>query len=305
MSASQDGLFHSMPFADWKTSVEPKIVGAVNLHSVLSRSPLDFFIMTSSVSGVLGTPGQSNYAAANSYLDSLARHRRAQGDNQTAISLVLPMVLGVGVVAENADLEDALTRKGMYGIDEEHLLQSFEAAVTASSTTAAAADIAPSDHIVVGLDPSRLQRAINSNDAGSDMDCFWMADARFSHAAHDIRSNDSAGGAGGPGGSGQSILATIKAAAGPAEAVRAVTEHFVDKLSRMLLLGPDEFEEVDARSIADYGVDSMVGAELRNWIFVEYRMDVPFQQLLGPTLTVPRFAAQVCAAHGVVEEEKA
>lgn len=294
-----------MPFADWKTSVEPKIVGAVNLHSVLSRTPLDFFIMTSSVSGVLGTPGQSNYAAANSYLDSLARHRRAQGDNQTAISLVLPMVLGVGVVAENADLEDALTRKGMYGIDEEHLLQGFEAAVTASSSASAAADSAPpSDHIVVGLDPSKLQRAINSNEAGSgDMDCFWMADTRFSHAVHDIRSsNDSAGG--GPGGSGQSILATVKAAASsPAEAMRAVTEHFVDKLSRMLLLGPEEFEEVDARSIADYGVDSMVGAELRNWIFVEYRMDVPFQQLLGPTLTVPKFAAQVCAAHGVVGEE--
>jgi hypothetical protein len=297
MPASQDGLFHSMPFADWKTSVEPKIVGAVNLHSVLSRTPLDFFIMTSSVSGVLGTPGQSNYAAANSYLDSLARYRRAQGDHQTAISLVLPMVLGVGVVAENADLEDALTRKGMYGIDEEHLLQGFEAAVMASAD-----DDAPSDHVVVGLDPSKLQRAINFNEAGGDMDCFWMADPRFSHAVHDIRSNDSAAGAGGSGGSGQSILATVKGAASPAEAMRAVTEHFVEKLSRMLLLGPEEFEEVDARSIADYGIDSMVGAELRNWIFVEYRMDVPFQQLLGPTLTVPKFAAQVCAAHGVVEE---
>ncbi|KAH8890708.1 KR domain-containing protein [Thozetella sp. PMI_491] len=293
----RDGLFHSMPFADWKTSVEPKIVGAVNLHSVLSRTPLDFFIMTSSVSGVLGTPGQSNYAAANSYLDSLARHRRAQGDNQTAISLVLPMVLGVGVVAENAELEDALTRKGMYGIDEEHLLQGFEAAVMASS---AGADFTPSDHIVVGLDPSKLQRAINSNEVGGDVDCFWMADTRFSRAVHDIRSNESAGGTGGPG-SGQSILATVKAAASPTEAMRAVTEHFVDKLSRMLLLGLEEFEEVDIRSIADYGIDSMVGAELRNWIFVEYRMDVPFQQLLGPTLTVPKFAAQVCAAHGVGE----
>nr|ALP31864.1 polyketide synthase 36 [Diaporthe helianthi] len=296
----RDGLFHSMPFGDWKTSVEPKILGAANLHSVLSSSPLDFFIMTSSVSGVLGTPGQSNYAAANSYLDSLARHRRTQGDNQTAISLVLPMVLGVGVVAENAELEDALTRKGMYGIDEEHLLEGFEAAVTASSSSGAVG--AKSDHIVVGLDPSQLQKAINANEAGGETDCFWMADTRFSHAAHDIRSNDSAG-AGAGGGSGQSILATIKAAASPAEAAQAVTDHFVDKLTRMLLLGPDEFDEVDTRSIAGYGVDSMVGAELRNWIFVEYRMDVPFQQLLGSTLTVPKFAAQVCAAHGVVQEE--
>lgn len=297
-----------MPFADWKTSVEPKIVGAANLHSVLSDIPLDFFIMTSSVSGVLGTPGQSNYAAANSYLDSLARHRRAQGGKkQTAISLVLPMVLGVGVVAENAELEDALTRKGMYGIDEEHLLQGFEAGVMASSSSAPTDTAAPSDHIVIGLDPAKLQKAMEAADEanGGGSEPFWTVDARFSHAVHDIRYNSGAGGGAGSG-SGQSILATIKASASdPAEATRAVTAHFVEKLSRMLLLGPEEFEEVDARSIADYGVDSMVGAELRNWIFVEYRMDVPFQQLLGPTLTVPKFAAQVCAMHGVGVEEEA
>ena len=279
-----------MPFSDWKTSVQPKILGAANLHSVLSRTPLDFFIMTSSVSGVLGTPGQSNYAAANSYLDSLARHRRAQGDKQTAVSLVLPMVLGVGVVAENAELEDALTRKGMYGIDEEHLLEGFEAAVMASGAH-------DHDHIVVGLDPSKLQKALNSSEASKgDLDPFWMADKRFSHAVNDIRSNDSASGGGG---SGQSILATIKGAANPEEAMQAIIEHFVEKLTRMLMLGEDEFEEIGARSIADYGVDSMVGAELRNWIFVEFGMDVPFQQLLGETLTVPRFAGLVCEVHGV------
>lgn len=288
-----------MKFADWKTSVQPKIVGAANLHSVLSSTPLDFFIMTSSVSGILGTPGQSNYAAANSYLDSLARHRRSQGNNsQAAMSVVLPMVLGVGVVAENSELEAALTRKGMYGIDEEHLLQGFEAAVMVGSDSAATTP----DHLVIGLDPSKLQKAIHaSEEEGNDVDCFWMADSRFSHAVHDIRSGDSAAGGSG---SGQSILATIKASASdPAEAVRAVTEHFVEKLTRMLLLAEDEFEEVDTRSIASYGVDSMVGAELRNWIFTEYRMDVPFQQILGPTLTVPKFAAQVCATHGVSAEE--
>lgn len=132
-------------FQDWKTSVEPKIAGALNLHSVLSNTPLDFPIMISSVLGILGTLGQSNYAAANSYLDSLVRHRRVQGEKQTAISLVLPMVLGVGVVAENAELEDALTRKGMYGIDEKYLLEDFEAVVMASST---GVDFGSSDHIL-------------------------------------------------------------------------------------------------------------------------------------------------------------
>ncbi|KAH7319610.1 putative polyketide synthase [Stachybotrys elegans] len=281
----RDGLFHAMPFENWKTSVEPKILGAMNLHSVLSETPLDFFIMTSSVSGILGTPGQSNYAAANAFLDSLARHR--VNAKQVATSVVLPMVLGVGVVAETAGLEDALTRKGMYGIDEEHLLEGFEASMVARNVVS---DHVP-DHVVVGLDPSNLQKAVNDESAD---DCFWLEDARFSHVVQDMASAaDDATGSGA-----QSILATIKSAASPAEALAAVTAHFIDKLARMLLLSLDEFEP-DVKSIADYGIDSMIGAELRNWIFKEYRMDVPFQQLLGPTLNITKFAKQVCATQGV------
>ncbi|KAI1080407.1 putative polyketide synthase [Whalleya microplaca] len=280
----RDGLFHSMSFENWKTSIEPKILGAMNLHSVLDSTPLDFFIMTSSVSGILGTPGQSNYAAANSYLDSLARHRTTA--NKAATAVVLPMVLGVGVVAENSELEDALKRKGMYGIDEEHLLEGFEAAIVSQNTGRT------TDHVVVGLDPAKLQKAVNDEAA---TDSFWLEDARFNHVVHAITSSkDDASG-----GSAQSIVATIKASASPAEAIDAVIEHFISKLARMLLLSVEDFDP-DVKSIADYGIDSMVGAELRNWIFKEYRMDVPFQQLLGPALTIRKFATQVCSNQGIL-----
>lgn len=43
----------------------------------------------------------------------------------------------------------------------------------------------------------------------------------------------------------------------------------------------------------------MIGAELRNWIFKELALDIPFQQLLGPGLTITKFATQVCANQGV------
>ncbi|RYP53526.1 hypothetical protein DL769_010501 [Monosporascus sp. CRB-8-3] len=67
----RDGLFRSMLFENWKTAVEPKVLGARNLHSVPADANLDFFIMTGSVSGILGTSRRSNYTVANSYLDSL------------------------------------------------------------------------------------------------------------------------------------------------------------------------------------------------------------------------------------------
>ncbi|KAK6217897.1 hypothetical protein LQW54_003185 [Pestalotiopsis sp. IQ-011] len=281
----RDGIFQNMSFDNWTTAVQPKILGAANLHSVLADAPLEFFLMTSSVSGVLGNPTQSNYAAANSYLDSLARNRRAA--DKAAVSVVLPMVLEVGVVAENAELEHALKRKGMYGIDEEHLLEAFEAGITSGKSER------PVDHVVVGLDPVKLQKAVSD---AAVTDSFWMEDARLSQVLHDI--NSSSEDASGGGGSGQSILATIAAAATPGDAVAAVTGHFVEKLARMLLLDDDAFEP-GVKSIASYGIDSMIGAELRNWIYKEYKMDVPFQQLLGPTLTITKFATQVCASQGV------
>jgi hypothetical protein len=53
-----------MTYKDWKQSIQPKVLGAHNLHAVLVDAPLDFFLMTGSASGILGTPGQSNYGAS-------------------------------------------------------------------------------------------------------------------------------------------------------------------------------------------------------------------------------------------------
>jgi myxalamid-type polyketide synthase MxaB len=67
---------------DWPGFVEvmaPKIAGAWHLHSLSRQMPLDFFVLFSSLSSVLGSPGQANYAAANAFLDALAHYRHAQG----------------------------------------------------------------------------------------------------------------------------------------------------------------------------------------------------------------------------------
>jgi len=273
-----------MPYENWKTSTNPKVRGTANLHEATHGLSLDFFVMTSSVSGTLGTPAQSNYAAGNTYLDSLARHRRAH--QQKAASVVLPMVLGVGIVAENVELEDSLKRKGMYGIDEEALLDAFEVAIIEQQSPRA------TDHLVVGLDPFLLQKA--TQEAGGDVDRFWSEDTRFKTVLHAMKAGISDAGAGGS----QTILSTIKGDIPPAEAVQAVRDHFIAKLARVLMLDVEEFEE-EGRSVASYGIDSMIGAELRNWIFKEFALDIAFQQLLGPSLTIRKFAEQVCAIQGI------
>ncbi|KID96318.1 polyketide synthase, partial [Metarhizium majus ARSEF 297] len=57
----------------------PKVDGLWNLHQLTKHMDLDLFMMFSSISGIIGLPGLGNYAAANSFIDSLAHLRRAQG----------------------------------------------------------------------------------------------------------------------------------------------------------------------------------------------------------------------------------
>jgi len=64
------------------------------------------------------------------------------------------------------------------------------------------------------------------------------------------------------------------------------------------LINVDEFEP-DVKSIEPYGLDSMIGAELRNWIFKEFAVDLSLTELLEPDLTITKFARQVCANHGI------
>lgn len=274
-----------MPYDNWIASTHPKVSGARNLHLALAQEKLDFFIMTSSISGTLGTPAQSNYAAGNTYMDMLARHRRTQG--LPATSIVLPMVLGVGVVAENLELEAGLKRKGMYGVDEESLLAAFDVAMQEQAKPADSAI----DHLVAGMDPALLAAAIG--EAGDDTDSFWASDPRFRAVVSAMSSSGAGEGSTG------SILGALKSGElTGVEARFAISEDMAGKLCRMLMLDPADVR-VDEGSISSYGIDSMIGAELRSWIFKEFDTDVPFQQLLGASLTINKFAEIVCSKYGI------
>lgn len=65
--------------ADLDTVLAPKVKGTFLLHELSLGAPLDFFINFSSTSSVIGSPGQTNYAAANAFLDAFAHYRHQLG----------------------------------------------------------------------------------------------------------------------------------------------------------------------------------------------------------------------------------
>ncbi|MGE5411922.1 MAG: SDR family NAD(P)-dependent oxidoreductase, partial [Clostridiales bacterium] len=82
-----DKLLINQSWESFEKVMDPKIKGAVNIFNLSKDLSLDFTVYFSSVSSVLGTPGQANYAAANSFLDSFAYYQKRKfGKNVISIN---------------------------------------------------------------------------------------------------------------------------------------------------------------------------------------------------------------------------
>lgn len=81
-----DALLSQQSLDRFRTTLAPKAFGAYHLDGMTKDDELDFFIVSSSVSSLFGSPGQSNYATANALLDGLVARRRAQGLPATGVN---------------------------------------------------------------------------------------------------------------------------------------------------------------------------------------------------------------------------
>ncbi|MEU8252435.1 beta-ketoacyl reductase, partial [Nonomuraea sp. NPDC048916] len=75
----QDATLTSLTPQQLNTVLRPKVDAAWHLHQLTQDLPLSAFVLFSSIAGLTGSPGQANYAAANTFLDALAHHRHTHG----------------------------------------------------------------------------------------------------------------------------------------------------------------------------------------------------------------------------------
>ena len=122
-----DGVLSSLTPETVDRVLAPKLDGAWNLHHLTAHLDLSAFVLFSSVMGVLGGPGQANYAAANVFLDALAAHRRAQG--LPGISLAWGGWAQTGIVdrLEEADMARS-ARLGIGGVSNVEGLELLDTA---------------------------------------------------------------------------------------------------------------------------------------------------------------------------------
>ncbi len=109
------------------TVLQPKIDTAWHLHQLTQHMNLDAFVLYSSAAGTLGNPGQANYAAANTFLDALAHHRRSTG--LPAHSLAWGLWATTTAMTTNTD-HNQLHRTGITPMTTHHALTLLDTALT-------------------------------------------------------------------------------------------------------------------------------------------------------------------------------
>ncbi|MCV7428484.1 type I polyketide synthase [Mycobacterium montefiorense] len=136
-----DGLIASLTPDRVDTVLRSKVDGAWNLHELTRDMDLAAFVMFSSMAGIVGSPGQGNYAAANSFLDGLAAYRRADGRAGLSVAWGL-WEQASGMTQHLSDRDKArMSRGGLAPLSTPHALQLFDEAMLADRPLLVAARI--------------------------------------------------------------------------------------------------------------------------------------------------------------------
>ncbi|MEV6005013.1 type I polyketide synthase [Streptomyces griseomycini] len=123
-----DGVIGSLTPERIDTVFRPKVDAAWHLHELTRDLDLSAFVLFSSASGVFGGPGQGNYAAANTFLDALAEHRRATGLPATSLAWGLwAEASGMTGALDDSDLR-RMSRGGLIPLRTAEGLALFDAA---------------------------------------------------------------------------------------------------------------------------------------------------------------------------------
>ena len=230
--------------------LRPKVDAAWHLHDLTRDLPLTAFVLFSSVSGVLGTAGQANYAAANTYLDALAAHRAAAG--LPATSLAWGLWDGTHGMAAGLDAAQLArwTRGGVDALPPQVGLALLDRALATGGTLL----------VPAALRPSRLRTA----------DTAPPAPLRTLVGPRPRRVADPAAARNGTDTSWARRTAALPAADRPA----AVRE-FVRATAAAVLGLPNAAAVPAERAFKEIGVDSLAAVELRNRLTRETGLRLP------------------------------
>ncbi len=246
-----DGVLTRQTCERFAAVLAPKADGAWRLHRALQQRGLrpDFFVMYSSLSAVLGSPGQGNYVAANAFLDALSQYRHVHDLAATSISW--GAWKDVGMAARG----NAATRAAAQGFDALSPAQGMHVLGLLLRDGISSAAIAPVDWPRVARQFGDLQPPV---------------------LLQDLLTQTSTASAGNAARLGAPLAAAIDYAALPASDRPAQLAALVRRELALVLALPDGSGAiVDDEAFSSLGLDSLTAVELRNRLQLALRRPVP------------------------------
>lgn len=268
----QDRPFSTMTVEEYHTALACKIQGAWNLHNAALEQnlKLDFFTMLSSISSVLGIKAQSNYVAANSFLDSFASYRNRLG--LPACTVNLGVVEHVGYMSNKSDLLQRQVSNARTFINEQLLSSIFQYSVLQQSGEPINSE--SKNQMVTGVAFPQPDESSMRNDAR--FDALFVrnglavedVDATIKDNCQEVRELNQ-------------LLRSKTEPSVVLDATVAVVSNYLSK--KLGLTEPLEPE----RPLSTYGIDSLAAVEFRNWL----RSELGAAVTMMDTTTAPSLIA--------------
>lgn len=240
-----DGLLPDLDPARIDRVLAPKVAGAVNLDRATRGQPVETFVLFSSAAALVGSPGQSAYAAANAFVEGLARRRRAEG--LPALAVAWGAIADVGVLAREGATAARLER------------------VTGVAGFRAREALARLDDLLARADrfDDPVICCAGFRKVGALRDLALLATPAF----EDFLRGD------GESEEGETDLATLIDGKSDGEALKILCDIVAGEVARILRLAPSEVDV--GRPLDELGLDSLMALELRMNVESRFGVELP------------------------------
>ncbi|KAF7155878.1 hypothetical protein CNMCM5623_008758 [Aspergillus felis] len=274
----RDIHIEKMTIEDYLSVLHPKYAGTWNLHRYLSDN-LDFFIMLSSISGIIGNATQAAYAAGSTFLDAFAAYRNSLG--LPAVSLDLGVITDVGYLAGNRDLAGKMAQQGFHGTDTATLMSLIAASIRAPFGEGG------TSQIITGLGEWKEGQSLSNFDAP----LFAHFRRQFQQKSEKDQSDEFIG----------KLRENLRDVSNLEEASGVIYSALSGKIAAHLSV---PIESIDAsHPITEYGIDSHMAVELRNWISKTMESTVPILDILASS-TLLDLAGKIASKSRLVHVEE-
>lgn len=270
-----------MDLETYQAVIRPRVQGTWNLHNALADQSLDFFVLFSSVCGMVGYYGQANYAASNTFMDAFVQYRHDRGLAASVIDI--GAVDDVGYINRTPGTKKTMLAMSGRLISEQDFLEALHLAIARSAAPPIVEKKLVGAKGINFHNPSQITQSLECRLPIMDPqnNIIWKRDPRMAI----YRNIETVATEGSTTTSGIKTF-LVAMAEDPSQLDRPDAAEFIacqirDRMATFLMRRDDETPLDLGLTLTAAGVDSLVAIELRNWWKQNLGVDVSVLELMN------------------------